>query len=220
MIMYFPASPKHHDFREALKNATEHHGVSLRSVATKSGVSYELLKSLMQGKSRSTNIDDAMRVAGAFGVTLEEFYNGRFPDHHAGIAVAGRVGARASVELVDAYAKGEGLYHVACPHEMRPTGVVAVEVVGDSMEPVYSEGDVLFYSRNSQSGILAEDIGKKCVVADMDGSVWVKQVQRGSEEGRFHLISLNISAQNVWNVPIQWAARVRFHMPAEFVKKV
>jgi len=206
-------------FREALDTAINKTGRTPADIARHAGITYDKLRNLRQGKSRTTNVDDAMRVAAAFGVSLEDFYNGNLGGDDPKIAVAGRVGAGASVDLVDAYAKGEGLFHVTCPPQIQPTGVVAVEVVGDSMEPVYSEGDILFYTRSIQSGILAEDIGKKCVVADIDGRVWVKQVQRGSEEGRFHLISLNISAQNVWNAPIQWAARVRFHMPAEFVKK-
>jgi phage repressor protein C with HTH and peptisase S24 domain len=106
-----------------------------------------------------------------------------------------------------------------CPPQIAPTGVVAVEVAGDSMEPVYSEGDVLFYARNSHDGILAEDIGRKCVVCDAAGRAWVKQVQRGTQPGLFNLISINPGAQTAWDVPIEWAARVIFHMPAEFVKK-
>jgi phage repressor protein C with HTH and peptisase S24 domain len=210
---------EHGDFRHALEHALKVSGVSLRAIATHSGVSYDQLKALKQGKAKTTNVDDAMRVAAAFGVILEDFYAGRFDNQIAKIAVAGRVGAGATVELVDAYAKGDGLYHVICPPQIAPTGVVAVEVAGDSMEPVYSEGDVLFYARNSHDGILAEDIGRKCVVCDAAGRAWVKQVQRGTQPGLFNLISINPGAQTAWDVPIEWAARVLFHMPAEFVKK-
>jgi phage repressor protein C with HTH and peptisase S24 domain len=213
-----PTHP-HTQFRQALARALEVQDISLRSVATKSGVSYELLKSLMQGKSRRTNVDDAMRVASAFGVTLDEFYRGHFAPGVPLIAVAGRVGAGAEVDLVDAYAKGDGLYHVACPPQIAPSGVVAVEVVGDSMEPIYGEGDVLFYTRNAHDGIPDEDIGRKCVVEDTQGRVWVKQVKRGDEPGRFHLISINPGAETIWNTPIAWAARVRFALPAEFIER-
>lgn len=208
------------DFRKALEHALEKKGVSLRSVATKSGVSYEQLKALKQGKSKSTNVDDAVRVAAAFGVSLENFYAGNFQPEPRKIAVAGKVGAGASVSLIDAYEKGDGHYFVECPQQIKPSGVVAVEVLGDSMDPVYSEGDVLFYSRSTPDGIPVDDIGRKCIVADVDGQVWVKQVKRGSSPDRFHLISLNPGAQTAWDVPILWAARVRFHLPAELVQKI
>ena len=206
-------------FRSALNLAIEVTGKTPAAIARQAGISYDKLKNLRQGKSRTTSVDDAMKVAAALGVSLEDFYAGRF-DPTAPIAVAGRVGAGASVDLVDPYAKGDGLYHVACPPQITPHGVVAVEVLGDSMEPVYSEGDVLFYTRDSHDGIPSEDIGRKCVVADADGKVWVKQLKRGNEPGRFHLISLNPGAQTVWDVPIAWAARVRFHMPAELVVRI
>lgn len=207
-------------FREALDTAISRTGRTPAEIARRAGITYDKLRNLRQGKSRTTNVDDAMRVAAAFGVSLEDFYNGNLSNIDLRIAVAGRVGAGASVELVDAYAKGEGLYHVACPPQISPTGVVAVEVVGDSMEPVYSEGDVLFYTRNSHEGLPAEDVGKKCIVADMDGRVWVKQVQRGTAAGLFNLVSINPGAQTVWDVAIQWAARVRFHMPADLIQKL
>ncbi|WP_439561126.1 LexA family transcriptional regulator [Roseinatronobacter sp.] len=207
-------------FREALDTAISRTGRTPAEIARRAGITYDKLRNLRQGKSRTTNVDDAMRVAAAFGVSLEDFYNGNLTNSDLRIAVAGRVGAGASVELVDAYAKGEGLYHVACPPQISPTGVVAVEVVGDSMEPVYSEGDVLFYTRNSHEGLPAEDVGKKCIVADMDGRVWVKQVQRGTAAGLFNLVSINPGAQTVWDVAIQWAARVRFHMPADLIRKL
>jgi phage repressor protein C with HTH and peptisase S24 domain len=207
------------DFRTALDFAIKTTGKTPAEIARAANISYDKLKNLRQKKSKTTNVDDAMRVAAAFGVTLEDFYAGNFEKGVPKIAVAGLVGAGATVELVDAYAKGDGLYHVACPPQIAPTGVVAVEVAGDSMEPVYSEGDVLFYARNSHDGILAEDIGRKCVVCDAAGRAWVKQVQRGTQPGLFNLISINPGAQTAWDVPIEWAARVIFHMPAEFVKK-
>ena len=207
-------------FRESLDAAIKQTGLSVAEIARRSGITYDKLRNLRQAKSQSTNVDDAVRVAHAFGVSLEDFYAGRLDHQSQRIAVAGRVGAGAMVDLVDAYAKGDGLYHVACPPQIAPTGVVAVEVTGDSMQPVYSEGDVLFYSRNLHEGILEEDIGRKCVVCDASGRAWVKQVQRGTAQGLFNLISINPGAQNTWDVPIGWAARVLFHVPAEYVQKM
>lgn len=60
-------------FRDALLEALEANNVSLQKVAAETGVSYEQLKKLKQGKSRSTNVDDALRVANFFGMSLDEF---------------------------------------------------------------------------------------------------------------------------------------------------
>jgi transcriptional regulator with XRE-family HTH domain len=82
-------------FREALISAIEVSGVSVRELAKGAGVSADQLYKVKQGKSSSTNVDDAAKIAHYFGKTLDEFmgspadqfphqiatlYN-RLPDH-------------------------------------------------------------------------------------------------------------------------------------------
>lgn len=205
-------------FREAILAASDATGISLRKIAEQSGVSYEQLKKLKQRKTSRTNVEDAAQVAKALGLTIEELLNGQFEARTPTIAIAGRVGAGAQVPVFDAYTKGDGP-QVECPPGLSPHGVVAVEVVGDSMEPVYSAGDLLFYTRETHDGVPDEVIGHRCVVEDVDGMGWVKQVKAGDEPGLFHLISLNPGANTMWNVRLKWAARVRLHWPAELARK-
>lgn len=206
-------------FREALENALAVTQQSLLSVANRSGVSYEQLKSLMQGKSRRTNFDDGIKVAAAFGVPVEDFLAGRLTNGNHQIAVAGRVGAGATVDLTDNYAKGDGLYHIACPPQLSPSGIVGVEVTGDSMAPLYHPGDVLLYAREAM-GVPSEAINRICVAEDHEGQVWVKQVRTGTAQGLFNLISANPAGNNMLDVQLRWAAPVRLHLPAEFVQRV
>lgn len=136
------------------------------------------------------------------------------------VAVAGRVGAGARVPLVDAFEKGDGLYHVACPPQIAGQKVVAVEVEGDSMAPMYQPGHILFFHRESETGIIDSAVGNPCVVEDANGMAWVKMVRRGSAAGLWNLISLNPSAESVWDVRIKWAARVLLALPSELVDRV
>ncbi len=206
-------------FRDAFIAAIQTTGKSMRQVARDAGVSYELLKNLAQGKAKSTNVDDAVRIAASFGTTLEGFLEGQTePAPVPTIAIAGKVGAGAQVPVFDAYEKGGGP-QVECPPGLSPRGIVAVEVEGNSMEPVYSAGDLLFYTRNGHDAVAFEDIGHRCVCEDENGMGWVKQVKAGDEPGLFHLISLNPGANNIWNIRLKWAARVRLHWPAELAIK-
>lgn len=66
-------------FRDALLDAIQRTGISLQRVADVSGVSYEQLKKLKQGKSQSTNVDDAVKVAHVFGLSLDEFLGDTTP---------------------------------------------------------------------------------------------------------------------------------------------
>lgn len=156
------------------------------------------------------------QVARALGVTASDLVaRTTMP-----VSVAGRVGAGARVPLVDAYAKGDGLYHVACPPQLVGRHVVAVEVEGDSMSPMYQPGHILFFSRATHSGILESDVGSPCVVEDANGMAWVKMVRRGSKPGLWNLISLNQTSESEWDKPIRWASRVIFALPSDMVEKL
>ncbi|APZ53719.1 putative phage repressor [Salipiger abyssi] len=134
------------------------------------------------------------------------------------IAIAGKVGAGAQVPVFDAYAKGAGP-QVECPPGLSPHGVVAVEVEGDSMEPVYSAGDLLFYTRDSHEGVPSEVLGKRCVCEDETGMGWVKVLREGREEGTFDLHSFNDTSPTKYGVRLKWASPVRLHWPAELARK-
>ncbi|WP_411839225.1 S24 family peptidase [Paracoccus sp. ME4] len=211
-------------FKIALEHALTVTGRSLRNVAMEAGVSYEQLKNLKQGKAQRTNVDDAMKVAAAFGVTLDDLYAGKLGGVLPVIAVLGRVGAGALVPLIDTDEATGGMFRVGAPSQLLrrapASQFAAVEVEGDSMAPQYQPGDILFYSRATHEGILDEDIGRPCVVECQDGNAWLKQVKRGDEPGLFHLISLNPTGDNMHNRRIKWASRVILALPEDMVERV
>ncbi|QDL93709.1 helix-turn-helix domain-containing protein [Paroceanicella profunda] len=178
------------------------------------GVEQGTVSRLENGRRRLT-LEFLIDIATALGCRVADLIE----DDRSSIAVAGRVGAGAQVPLVDAYAKGEGLYQVTCPRELSPHGIVAVEVEGDSMAPTYQPGDVLFYRRETHEGVPTEAINHICVCEGMDGNAWVKVVKQGTEPGLFHLISVNMLAENQFNIALKWAARVRLSLPADLVEK-
>lgn len=60
-------------FRDAFIDAIRQSNWSIKKVAELSGVSEEQLKKLHQGRTQRTNVDDAVKIAHVFGVTLDEF---------------------------------------------------------------------------------------------------------------------------------------------------
>lgn len=197
-----------------LKSALKRRGMSQQQLADAIDVSKGYISEIASGKKRPS-IETLEQILDAIDADIAEI----IPTRHV-IAVPGYVGAGAEVYLSDPYPKGEGMYKVACPPQITPHGVVAVEVSGDSMEPVFSEGDLLFYTRNGDHGVPSEAIGRKCVAETEDGRVWVKQLKIGTAPGLFNLLSINPSATNMLDVRVKWAAPVRLHMPKEFVKRV
>ena len=188
-------------------------GLTQERMAEELGISTGLYNGLETGKRR-LNITYLEGIADTLGVGVSDLLIEDRPT----VSLAGTVGAGAQIPVFDAYEKGSGP-QVELPAGLSPHGIVAVEVAGDSMEPVYSAGDVLFYSRFTHDGVPDEAIGNRCVCEDENGMGWVKQLKRGSERGLFNLISLNPSSDNMHDVRLKWAAKVRLHWPADLVTK-
>lgn len=191
-------------------------GWTQADLAEATGLSQSYIGAIESSRiDKSPSMDTLVAIADALGVRVGDLFDDARP-----VAVAGKVGAGAKVPLVDAYEKGDGLYHVACPSDLPfKKDIVAVEVEGDSMVPVYRDGDVLFYSREVV-GVPNEALGAVCICEDEAGEVWVKHVKPGTEPGKFHLISLNPLSDNMFDVALSWAAPVKLHWPKELVERV
>ena len=124
------------------------------------------------------------------------------------IPIVGYVGAGAEVFPIDDHNKGEGMDRIECPREIDPAKGVAVEVRGDSMEPLIGEGDVLFYNERFP-GVPAEFLNKRCVVWLHDGKCLVKKIRKGKQVGHYNLESLNPKDAGIENVLVQYSAFIK-----------
>ncbi|WP_432256050.1 XRE family transcriptional regulator [Limimaricola sp. AA108-03] len=192
-------------------------GMNNRAVALSAGMSATGVRDIITRKTKNPTFANLLKIAEVLGVSVHEIV-GEAPTRRT-IAIAGRVGAGAHVPVFDAYGKEGDGPQVEAPPGLPPSGIVAVEVEGDSMEPVYSAGDLLFYTRAVADGVPTEAIGRRCVCECERGLGWVKQVKLGSEPGLFNLISLNPGAENQHDVRLKWAAPVRLHWPADLARK-
>lgn len=210
-----------YDILDRIESRLEATGLTARQASIQSGNSADLIRnwqrSRLDGKPFPGKLSKLVELARVLGVTTEWLLGQDFPA--SSVAVAGKVGAGATVHLVDDHTKGDGLYHIACPPQIEPAGMVAVEVEGTSMEPVYQPGDILLYTRPAL-GVPTEALNRICIAEDSEGRAWVKQVKTGTAKGLFNLLSANPTGQNLLDVRLRWAAPVRLHLPAEFVRRV
>ncbi len=72
-------------FRDALIAAAAQPGMTLRQIATGSGVSYHQLRKLVQREGATTNIEDARAVAAFLGLTLDEMLGDNLAEDRAAI---------------------------------------------------------------------------------------------------------------------------------------
>lgn len=128
------------------------------------------------------------------------------------IQILGYVGAGQKVYPIDDYAMGDGMDTIDRPYVLEGEAIGLI-VKGDSMEPAYEEGDVIFYSRD-QRGVPETCHYKQCVVQVRDGPIYIKKLTPSKGGQYYHLISLNPKHEDLIDQEIEWAAKILFvHKP-------
>lgn len=129
------------------------------------------------------------------------------------IPVIGYIGAGNEVHKL----AGKSVQETPAPPRSDPSDPVptaALIVKGNSMWPVYRDGDMLFYD-DKQRAKPADMVGTECVVQVRGGAMVVKRIMSGSRKNLFTLSSYN--APEIKDVAIEWAAPIlwvrRNHMP-------
>lgn len=185
--------------RENLRRAMEARNAKPTTLSLSVGKNRTLVKDLLE-KSHDIQIGTLTKLAGALDVPLSDLIAA------PRVAIVGKIGAGGTVIFED-LGNDEMV--------LRPPGVsgtlVALVVEGASMLPKYRDGDIIYIQRN-HDGILPDYVGEDCAVRLVTGETYIKQIMKGSEDGRWNLISLN--APPMENVEIEWATPVRFIMPA------
>lgn len=198
-----------------IKEARKKFGITATKLAEMVDISRPYMSQIENNSGgKRPSGDLLMRFADALNVPVSSL----FPSEHtSAVAVAGRIGAGAKVELVDAYVKGDGLYKVAAPAGISNRGIVAVEVVGESMAPIIQPGDVLFFSRHF-FGVDENALGRVSICETEDGRALVKHITEGRDKGTFDLLSANNTTPAEYAVRLKWAAPMRRHVPKEDVE--
>lgn len=186
--------------RANLKRAMERTGWKATTLSQKvSPTNKTLVKNLLE-KNNDVQISTLSKLASVMNVALDELLaSPRVP-------IVGYIGAGGTI-IFEEYDFGEMV--------LRPPQISgrleALIVRGDSMLPRYKDGDIIYIQRQ-HDGLLEDYIGEDCAVRLVSGETYLKQIIKGSTDGRFTLISLN--AAPMTDVEVEWATPVTFVMPA------
>lgn len=190
---------------ERIKWARKKAGLSQPAVGRKFGISRNAV-SLWESDTTTPEADRLGALAVLFRVSVEWLWTGRgSPQINVETTVVGYVGAGERVFPIDDHAQGAGLDTVEIPLGEKGT-VVAVIVRGDSMEPTYRDGDLLFYAEEKRSP--SDLIGLDCIVKVHEGPTFVKTIRRHQKRGHFTLKSYN--AEDIGPVQVETAYPVRW----------
>lgn len=117
--------------------------------------------------------------------------------------IKGKIGAGAQILPGD---NDSDLSRELLPPSAPTDSMIGFHVMGDSMYPVYRDGDIVFVG--DQFVDIDQFVGRECAVQEHDGPCYLKTIERGSTEDRYNLISYN--APPIRDVRIDWARPVLF----------
>lgn len=203
---------RHADIWRAIDRLAEKYGTSPSGLARRAGLdptTFNKSKRVTsEGKQRWPSTESIAKVLRATGASLGEFV--ALVGEKEAEALAQRIPVIGHAQAGQAgyfddggYPIGQGWDEVMFPHVGDPHAY-ALEISGDSMEPVYRDGDIIVVSPAASIRR-----GDRVVVKTVEGEVMVKQLVRQSAR-KVELTSINKAHDDrVLNVEdILWMARV------------
>lgn len=177
--------------------------LSMKSLSLKAGLNPSAVRDAIV-RGRIPSVDAFCAIADAAGVS-------------PGWLLQGDERFRIEIPLVGYASGGEGWTpfpeqsnaraRETVEFELGDHDVIAIEVRGDSMTPVYRDRDHLFCQR--RAGSFAHNlIGQDCVLRTVEGECYIKILAKGTKSGRFNLRSYNPLFTDIENVALDWAAPV------------
>ena len=205
----------HADIWRALDTLAHTHGLTASGLARKAGLdptSFNRSKRITaNGRPRWPSTESLAKVLTSTGTTLEEFARilQRKKPLRTRIPLIGMAKAGNDGYFDDAgFPAGSGWDDVEVPG-ITDENAYALRIAGDSMEPVYRDGDIIVVSPNSQT-----HVGDRVVVRLKSGEVLAKELRRRTPE-EITLASLNPAhperrepvSNVVWMARILWASQ-------------
>jgi phage repressor protein C with HTH and peptisase S24 domain len=215
---------KHEDIWRALDTLAAEHGLSASGLAKRSGLDPTTFnpskRRMPDGRARWPSTESLAKVLDATGASLEAFTTLVTGARAIATAAPPRSATRRIPLIGLAQAGNEGFFddggypvggawdEVSLP-EIGDQNAYALEISGDSMEPVFRDGDMVIVSPAAPIRR-----GDRVVVRTVSGEVMAKQLARRSAR-RVELKSLNPShpdrsfdlAEVAWIHRIVWASQ-------------
>jgi transcriptional regulator with XRE-family HTH domain len=142
-------------------------------------------------------------IADLAGVSVAEFFSSEETPRL--IPIVGYVSGGEKFAPIEDGPPGVGIDNILV--DIGDEDQVAVRVRGDSMRPVYRDGDVIIGSRIGRRD-LDRAVGRDCIIKTANGDGYVKVVHKGAKRGLFRLRSYNPAYDDVADVELEWAAPI------------
>lgn len=205
---------RHTDIWKAIDALAERHGLSPSGLARRAGLDPTAFNKSKRtgadGETRWLSTESLAKVLTAVGASLEDFAalaEGRRQGHTAPLLGFAKAGSDGYFDDAG-FPTGDGWDEVRFPG-LETESVYALEITGDSMEPVYRRGDRIVVAPGA-----AMRRGDRVVARTRDGEVLAKVLGRQTER-MVELLSLNPTypprelprSELAWMARILWASQ-------------
>lgn len=171
------------------------------------GISATILGRMLPGSAEPRRIEA--------GLLLKmQAYFGSSPNQAMEVPVMGYIGAGAEVMPEFEQVPPDGLKQVTIPFAL-PDEMIAFEVDGDSMWPVFKQGHIIVVYREQRKPLDAF-FGLEAAVRTTDGRRFIKTITRGASG--VTLTSWN--AAPIEDVHLEWIGEIFASLPPAAAKKV
>lgn len=192
-----------------LKALREERGWTHEKAAEEMGVSRSQFIKLERGERRLT-IQYINQAAKAFSVrpsdVIEDMEDNTVP-------LMGYIGAGAEILPEMEQVPPEGLDQVHVPFPL-PDDMIALEVRGDSMLPVYKDGHVVIVYAEQKKPITSF-YGEDAAVRTTDGRRFLKTIVKGSP-----VTLMSFNAAPIENVALEWVGEIFAVLPRNQLRKI
>lgn len=202
---------KHSDVWRAVDRLAAAHGLSASGLARKSGLDPTTFnkskRTTREGKLRWPSTESVSKILAATGSDLQEFVayiEGGQQIAPINVPLIGFAQAGAEGFFDDAgYPTGGGWEEISFPGSTDPHAF-ALEISGDSMEPVFRDGDIVIVS--PEAGVRR---GDRVVVKTAKGEVMAKILRRKTAQ-KIELGSFNAAHEDreIALSDVDWIARI------------
>lgn len=203
---------KHKDVWAAIDRLAREHGFSASGLAKRAGLDPTTFnkskRTTRDGKLRWPSTESVSKILAATGASLSEFvsYVGEADGGqvHRNVPLIGMAQAGSDGFFDDAgYPAGAGWDEIPFPG-VADLNAYALEVSGDSMEPVYRDGDIIIVSPEA-----ALRRGDRVVVRTKEGEILAKELRRQTAR-KLELGSMNANHEDrAFDMrEIDWVARI------------
>ena len=203
---------KNKQIGDRLKEARKAVGfTSATDAATALGINYRTYAGHENG-NRGISRETLGFYAKRFHVTSDWLLSGK-KSTVSSVPLMGYIGAGAEIMPEFEQVPSDGLEMIEVPFPM-PADMVAFQVRGDSMLPVYREGYIIIVYRY-QTKPLEAFYGEDAAVRTSDGKRFIKTIVQGADG--VNLVSWN--AKPIENVKLEWIGEIFAVLPSHSLTK-